>query len=231
MICFIARFPSCVTMTLTNDHDAVVRQVVNQLAVSPAPRTGKHHTEYVPRGRRDAEFDLLERFTTRAQQMIRRPLISNGNLTTSLTLKWDRADSKLEVTSQNLASDEWQSYLTTFRPFVVKGDDLYIHQVIGELRRRLNDGDIRRQVDGCGGRVRQAMRGSLVQLVVNDKVQRADDVMDLLFNGVIFHDDQRKLAAWRALSGGMGFVDVSAIVWDLRPGDHLREGTWLSHRG
>jgi len=144
--------------------------------------------------------EQLELFVDRSRQLWESRVRREG-LKVSLNMKWAVADELLRTSLDEPDTEDFRSYLLTFRQFISDGEPLYLHKIYNLCQQHIANDRCREYLAEARGVWQQISRQSDTGMTLTlDSVELSPaDVADLWINGHYFHNDPEKLRTLKAL--------------------------------
>ena len=174
----------------------------------------------MPRDRALAE-DLadLRWFNEKCQQMLGRRLARDPSFVRLGTFTLEGSvGSGFKARTPAPDEEDYRSFLLDFRFFVAKREPTHLGKILGLLEQRLTSDQLRDANRSNQQQWRQSLRGSVMELHINEARYRAEDYLDAFINGVYFHSAdarQRALLDGALAEGGAGRFFAERIVANL----------------
>lgn len=149
-----------------------------------------------------AELSVRERlnlFVDRVNELRALRLVRAG-MPSQYTVTIDGLSQKATYQATEPDEEDLRSFLLLFRQFISSREPVFIHRIIGDCVRFLNDDRRKEQVKIAQEHWKSIFREmDDIQIVVNDKDLSPEYVLDLWINGHYFHNDPDKAQEIRRL--------------------------------
>jgi hypothetical protein len=138
-----------------------------------------------------AERERLQLFIARVEELLERRLVTSGNLSANLNIKW-AVDQPLSFRSSEPDDEDLRSFLTVFRQFVMKSEPVFVNYIVNVLMRELAGGIWRQHLDEARNHWTRSFKDGSRKLIINERHLSPETVLDWWINGQYFHSDERK---------------------------------------
>jgi len=142
----------------------------------------------------DDEYTLTERldlYVARVEELIRTRAVREGALGVEMNMNFG-INRPFSVTHLETEEETLKSFLLSFRPFISKGEPVFVNSVYSACWPELRSNDLKhRMVRGREHWTKSAKNGPF-RLVVNNEHLSPEHLTDLWINGQYFHNDKRK---------------------------------------
>lgn len=149
------------------------------------------------------ERKLLELFCDRADAVFSSPIFSGEKTDFGLNISWERGG-PLKMTHQGPSNLELVPIVTIVRQLYSQKETIYFHRVYNPVYRLLeSSGDTAHEALSYAktamAEFKSAINETRFDIRVGKKKLKPSDIVDIWFNGSIFHADLRKAEIYRRL--------------------------------
>ena len=157
--------------------------------------------------------EQLELFVDRARQLWESRVRREG-LKVSLHMKWAAADELLRTALNEPDTEDFRSYLLTFRQFISEGEPLYLHKVYNLCHQHIADDRCREYLAEARGVWQQiSKRSDMGMTLTLDSVELSPaEVTDLWINGHYFHNDPEKLRTLKGMESYLYYASRTIFL-------------------
>ena len=144
--------------------------------------------------------EQLEFFVARADALADEPLMRDGSLNTSFTLKWNMG-SGMALSSKEPNEAVLRSALLLVRQFVSEKEPIFLNRIYNICETNLRSDELKNNLRQARKSWKASQHQSWLKMTHDGNEVTPTYIADLWINGHYFHSDQAKVDALRRLVG------------------------------